>query len=114
MTFYIEINCVELKSPVAAYLGMLHIPNVLVTNRKPYMKNPMSNLTLAHRSRPNSIVSFKLLISGLEKHSKVIEYQYRKPYMKNPKVMPNLTLDPRSSKNLSVVAVLSGIDIKRY
>ena len=39
LTFYIEMHCVELKSPVAAYVNYTGYPNILTTSKKPYMKN---------------------------------------------------------------------------
>ena len=41
-------NIVTLKSSVAAFVSQISVPNVLITNRKPYIKNPteISNLTL--------------------------------------------------------------------
>ena len=52
-------DIVRLNQSVAPFLAMLDISNVLITNRKPHMRNPevSSDLTLTSRSRSNQTLS---------------------------------------------------------
>ena len=38
------MHCIELKSPVPAYVSYIGIQNVLTTNKKPYMTNSLVNV----------------------------------------------------------------------
>ena len=61
---------VSFKSPVAAYVSEIRMPNVVCTNRKPYLKNPMW-MSIWQWPNSQSQIEYCLSIitcSGLDRH----------------------------------------------